>query len=255
MTNIRKTISRAMTVLTGTATLVTLYSWHQSIKESLYIRSKFDQLLLENKELQKQIMELQKLELSNQNKITESIFAKYNSQLELSNSRILQKIELIKKLKEDQQKSQDLEQLSSQFEAVEKEVENLTGILNSILNEISKNNSNNFIGENLLTLIKDFLTNWNNMLSQLTFEQTICLGNLVSSVFILLCILNIISTLYSNFLLDYFKLETKYPKLGKLLKIRVQFRRYYLILNFSIVIFTLLALIYLNFISLFLLVK
>ena len=93
------------------------------------------------------------------------------------------------------------------------------------------------------------------MLSQLTFEQTICLGNLVSSVFILLCILNIISTLYSNFLLDYFKLETKYPKLGKLLKIRVQFRRYYLILNFSIVIFTLLALIYLNFISLFLLVK
>jgi hypothetical protein len=93
------------------------------------------------------------------------------------------------------------------------------------------------------------------MLTQLNLEQTICLGNLISSVFILLCVLNIISVMYSEFLLDYFKLETKYPKLGKLLRIRVQFRRYYLILNFTIIILTLLALIYLNFVSFFLLVK
>ena len=89
------------------------------------------------------------------------------------------------------------------------------------------------------------------MLSQLTLEQTICLGNLVSSVFILLCVFNIIGIIYSNFLLDYFKLEVKYPKLGKLLKVRVVFRKYYLILNFSIIIITLLALIYLNYISFF----
>lgn len=94
MTNIRKTISRTMTVLTGTATFVTLYSWHQSVNESLFIRNKFDQLLLENKELQKQITDLQTLNISNQNKVLESILTKYNSQLELSSNRILQKIEL-----------------------------------------------------------------------------------------------------------------------------------------------------------------
>ena len=255
MTNIRKTISRTMTVLTGTATFVTLYSWHQSIKKSLFIRSKFDQLLLENKELQKQITDLQTLKISDQNKVIESILDKYNSQLELSSNRILRKIELIKNLKEDKQNSLDLEQLNSQSEVINKEVENFSNILNNIINEISKNNSNNFIRENFIALIKDFITNWNNMLTQLTLEQTICLGNLVSSVFILLCILNILYIMYSNFLLDYFNLETKFPKLSRLFKIRVHFRRYYLILNFLIIIITLSVLIYLNFVSFLILVK
>jgi hypothetical protein len=93
------------------------------------------------------------------------------------------------------------------------------------------------------------------MLAQLSLEQTICLGNLVSSIFILLCVLNILSVMYSNFLLNYFNLEVKYPKLGRLLKVRDTFRRYYLILNFSIIILTLLALIYLNFVSFILLLK
>lgn len=255
MTNIRKTISRTMTVVSGTATFVTLYSWYQSINESQYIRSKFNQLLLENKELQKQVTDLQSLETNNQNKIMESILAKYDSQLELSSNRIIQKIELIKRLNEDQQKSSGLEQISSQSEAVTNEVRSLSNILNNILSEIHKKNSDSFIGENFLNFIKDFITNWNNMLTQLSLEQTICLGNLISSVFILFCVLNIISVMYSEFLLDYFKLETKYPNLGQLLRIRVQFRRYYLILNFTIIILTLLALIYLNFVSFFLLVK
>jgi hypothetical protein len=93
------------------------------------------------------------------------------------------------------------------------------------------------------------------MLAQLSLEQTICLGNLVSSIFIFLCVLNILSVMYSNFLLNYFNLEVKYPKLGRLLKVRDTFRRYYLILNFSIIILTLLTLIYLNFVSFILLLK
>jgi predicted nuclease with TOPRIM domain len=138
MTNIRKTISRTMTVVSGTATFVTLYSWYQSVQESQYVRSKFNQLLLENKELQKQITDLQSLETNNQNKIMESILAKYDSQLELSSNRILQKIELIKKLNEDQQKSSGLEQINSQSEAVTNEVRSLSNVLNNILSEIHK---------------------------------------------------------------------------------------------------------------------
>jgi len=49
MFNIKHTISRAMTVVTGTATFVTLYSWHQSINESLFVRNRFYQFLLEKK--------------------------------------------------------------------------------------------------------------------------------------------------------------------------------------------------------------
>lgn len=139
-----------------------------------------------------------------------------------------------------------MEQVSRQSGEIVREVENFTNILNNVIDEISKNNSNEFIGENFITLIKDFLTNLTNMLSQLTFEQTICLGNLISSIFIFLCILNILSVLYSKFLLEYFKIEIKFPKLSRLLKFRMQFNRYYLILNSVIIIFILLALIYLN---------
>jgi hypothetical protein len=72
MTNIRKTISRTMTVLTGTATFVTLHSWYQSTNDSLFMRKNFDQLLLENKKLQTQIIDLQSLNTSNQNKVIEN---------------------------------------------------------------------------------------------------------------------------------------------------------------------------------------
>jgi hypothetical protein len=68
----------------------------------------------------------------------ESILAKYDSQLELSSNRILQKIELIKKLNEDQQKSSGLEQINSQSEAVTNEVRSLSNVLNNILSEIHK---------------------------------------------------------------------------------------------------------------------
>jgi hypothetical protein len=89
----------------------------------------------------------------------ESILAKYDSQLELSSNRILQKIELIKKLNEDQQKSSGLEQINSQSEAVTNEVRSLSNVLNNILSEIHKKNSDSFIGENFLNFIKDFITN------------------------------------------------------------------------------------------------
>ena len=69
--------------------------------------------------------------------------------------------------------------------------------MNNILKEIIEKNSNNFIGENFFNFIKRFISNWNNMLTQLSLEQTICLGNLISSIFILLCVLNIVSVLYS----------------------------------------------------------
>jgi len=63
----------------------------------------------------------------------ESILAKYNSQLKLNSSRILKKIEWIKKLNGNQSKSSELEQFSTKSEAVNKEIENFTDILKNVL--------------------------------------------------------------------------------------------------------------------------
>lgn len=118
--------------------------------------------------------------------------------------------------------------------------------LKTIINDLG---TNNFIGEDWINFIKDFWINWNSMLSHLNLEQSITLANLMSAFFILLLIFSIITIIYSQFLLDYLKLETKYPKLGKILKVRAMFQQYYLIWNFILIIITLLTLIYVNYLA------
>jgi len=48
----------------------------------------------------------------------------------------------------------------------------------------------------------------------------------------------------SDFLINYFQLEDKYPKLSTLLKLRRKFQNYNLILNFSLIFIFLFALLY-----------
>nr|YP_010192439.1 hypothetical protein LK379_mgp13 [Amanita sinensis]QZN08176.1 hypothetical protein [Amanita sinensis] len=129
--------------------------------------------------------------------------------------------------------------------------------------------TNNFIKENESTqnLIDEFLTlfidkdkfigngfpdinilfdKWNNILSNLTIEQLGAVSHIFSALTILLCLFTIISIVYSKFLINSFKLEEKYPKLSRILKIRKMFQHYYLILNFIFIISILLGIIIVN---------
>ena len=51
----------------------------------------------------------------------------------------------------------------------------------------------------------------------------------------------------SDFLIKYFELETKFPKLSIFLQLRRKFQTYYLILNFLLIFITLITLIYIDF--------
>jgi hypothetical protein len=84
------------------------------------------------------------------------------------------------------------------------------------------------------------------MLSTLSGTELGALTYLFSSVLILLCLFTIIGIVYSDFLLSYLKLEERYPRLGRYIKLRKVFQHYHLIINFLIIIITLLAIIYLN---------
>lgn len=44
---------------------------------------------------------------------------------------------------------------------------------------------------------------------------------------------NLLSVFLGNELIEYFKLETKYPKLAGFFRLRLKFKKYYLILSFS----------------------
>ena len=110
----------------------------------------------------------------------------------------------------------------------------------------------NFLGsEDLLNTIKDFYSNWTEMLSHLSVEQLGAVAHASSALFILICLFNIISIVYGNIFLDTLKLEEKYPKIGRIIRIRKKFAHFHLILNFSLIIITLLGILYVNYLVLF----
>ena len=74
-------------------------------------------------------------------------------------------------------------------------------------------------------------------MSTLTLEQLGALAHLFSAFSILFSLISIITIVYSNMLLEFFKIEEKFPKLARYIRIRQKFQQYYLFLNFLIIIF------------------
>ena len=97
-------------------------------------------------------------------------------------------------------------------------------------------NIKNFIGDgdNLFDIIKSAYDSWMDMLSALTLFQLGSLAHLLSAVFILMCLFNVIVIIYSDMLLIYFKLEEKYPKLQIFFKYKQKFQKYNLGFNLLI---------------------
>ena len=117
--------------------------------------------------------------------------------------------------------------------------------LNEILS-IYKLSFNKFIDNDILTIIKKFIDNYSSFLNTLSLEQLGALAHITSSIFILMCLFSIIVIIFSDYLLNILKLEEKYPKIGKIIRLRKTFQKYYLILNFILIIVTLLAVIFVD---------
>lgn len=120
-------------------------------------------------------------------------------------------------------------------------LDNLSNLSNSI-------NQLNLFMSNLPSL-SDFMqlyTNWNLFLKTLTLEELGALAHFLSSLFVLLCLINIISVIYGDFMIRYLKLETRFPKIAKIIQLRRQFQLYYMLIYFIPAILTLLAVMAIN---------
>lgn len=71
-------------------------------------------------------------------------------------------------------------------------------------------------------------------------------ANTLVAFLVLLCLFNILLIIYGEFLIEYFKLEERFPKLAKLIQLRRKLRRFYMSTLFSISIISLSIVIYLN---------
>ena len=101
----------------------------------------------------------------------------------------------------------------------------MQNIVDNIKNLIN-NSTNKFINS-----FEDF----HNALLNLSFEDNLHVLHLTGSLSIFLCLTTIISIIYTNQLIDYLKLEVRYPKIAKYLLLRKKLQNYYLLFNAFII--------------------
>jgi hypothetical protein len=94
------------------------------------------------------------------------------------------------------------------------------------------------------------LNSFYDFLDTLSLLEESALFHLFILSFILLTIINIVITLFSNEIIAYFNIENKHPYLKKILNLRAKFQRYYLIWNFILLILACLLGLFLNFLLL-----
>jgi hypothetical protein len=97
---------------------------------------------------------------------------------------------------------------------------------------------NNYIGSYF-----DFL---NNFLSNLTLLQKGAVAHIIASIFIIFCLFSILSAVFGDFLITYFKLEEKWPKLAKWVQLRIKLQYTYIVANAIFILLTLGYIIYVN---------
>ena len=92
------------------------------------------------------------------------------------------------------------------------------------------------IFQHILDNIFDQIENINNFIINLSLEQNLALVNFLGTFIIVITVINILFIFYSNKIIDYFKLETRYPKLAFYINLRRKFQEYYLLWNTFIII-------------------
>ena len=74
----------------------------------------------------------------------------------------------------------------------------------------------------------DIFNNYKEFLSTLSLDQLACLANARGLITILFIITSIYLTLFGSYLIDSFNLETRFPKLAKIIKLRQDVTKFYI---------------------------
>ena len=138
-------------------------------------------------------------------------------------------------------------ELESSVTIITEDISKSRSIIDKIL-DLYNSKNNEFMADisDWWTSFQNIMDSWNSILLDLSFEELGALAHITSSVFILLCLFSIIIIIYSDFLLIYLKIEDKYPKIGRFIRLRRKFQQFYLFINFMFIIIILLAIIFIN---------
>jgi hypothetical protein len=139
----------------------------------------------------------------------------------------------------DDELSDQLNKLDNTINEIEECTHRYENIVETARKLVEDGNFRKFIDSDKII---DFFNNINN----LSFEDTIYVCHLSGSIAILISIISIITIFYSNQIIEYFKLETKYPRIAKFIQLRRKFQNFYIVIDFIIILFVCVAMIYIN---------
>ena len=106
-------------------------------------------------------------------------------------------------------------------------------------------NSNNYVNEiqdsinrsDIFSFFFDFLEWYRNFVDQLNLEQLVAIFNLIGYGTLLSILISISIILLGDYLIDKLKLDIKYPKFAKYIKIKQSLNKHYLMLYFVLFYF------------------
>lgn len=133
------------------------------------------------------------------------------------------------------------EQFKATFQNAKEQVEKIEKSLEN------KDKFDKFLDDNI---IMNSINDFKEYLSNLSMTEICLVINISSSIFILTCLVSIILSVYGNFILNKFSLESKYPKLAFFIKLRIKLQHSYVIINTIFILIALIGMIIVNFITL-----
>ena len=129
------------------------------------------------------------------------------------------------------------------------------GIKTKILLEICENlgigktyESCNFININYFI---NLMSDYENLLIHLNQDEKFAIIHILISIFILICVLNMIGLYLGDRLIIYFNLEVKFPKLAKIIQLRRKFLTYYFLFDGVLIILALFVIVGFNLYNVF----
>ena len=77
--------------------------------------------------------------------------------------------------------------------------------------------------------VREYFNYYSDFLQNLSLEQQIILFNFLCSILLLSYIVSILIIFYSNYLIERFDLEKRYPRIAVYLRYRAKFQKYYIL--------------------------
>ena len=124
------------------------------------------------------------------------------------------------------------EDIHKTYESVNNKFDSFINKINTLLND-SDNKS-------------QYLDSLQSFFDGLNYEQNLAIVHISGSMFILFCLISIISIFYGEKLIIFLDLEKRFPKIANFIQIRRKFQQYYLLMNILLIFIVLAIIIYIN---------